>query len=55
VRLAAQGLRNMDSGEEQIEDDAVLAQVQGQARRVRTQTTIWAVVLTILSLLLPVL
>jgi hypothetical protein len=43
----------MDSGEETIEDTAILAQVRRQARKVQFQSTLAAVVLTVLSLVIP--
>ena len=43
----------MDSGEEKIEEDAVLAQVRRQARKVQLQSTLTAIALTVLSLGIP--
>jgi hypothetical protein len=53
VNLAARGARDMDTGVEQIQDDAVLAQVRRQARKVQIESAITAAVLTILILLIP--
>lgn len=52
MRLAARGSRNLDSGEEKIEDEVVLAQVRRQARKVQVQSFLSAAVLTVLSLAL---
>jgi hypothetical protein len=53
VNLSARGARNMDSGIEEIKDEAVLAQVRRQARKVNIESMITAAVLTILILLIP--
>jgi hypothetical protein len=44
----------MDTGEERIEDGQVLAQVRRQARKVQMQSTIAALVLAALSLVIPI-
>jgi hypothetical protein len=54
VALAKRGLRNMDSGEEKIEDADELARVRAQARRVHVQSALFAVAVTVVVLLLPV-
>lgn len=54
MRLAARGARNMDSGVEQIDDDAVTAQIRRQARAVIRKALIAALVLTAAVLVLPV-
>jgi hypothetical protein len=53
VNLASRGLRDMDGGVERIEDAAVRAQVQRQARRVYVRGVLWATALTALALLVP--
>jgi len=53
VALASRGLRNMDSGEEKIEDADELARVRAQARRVYAESALFAIVVTIVALLLP--
>ena len=53
MRLAAQGLRNMDGGDERIEDLGVLLRVRQAARRVHVEALATAGVLTALALLLP--
>jgi len=53
VNLASRGARDMDSGIEKIQDDAVLAQVRKQARKVNIESMVTAAVLTILILLIP--
>jgi hypothetical protein len=53
VTLAKRGLRNMDSGEEKIEDANELARVRAQARKVYPQSALFAVAVTLVVLLLP--
>ncbi len=53
--LAARGSRNLYDKEEKIEDPAVLAQVQLQARRVQFKALLAAFPLTLIALALPML
>lgn len=53
MALAKRGLRNMDSGEEKIEDANELARVRAQARKVYLQSALLAVAVTLVVLLLP--
>jgi hypothetical protein len=53
VALASRGLRNMDSGEEKIEDAGELARVRAQARKVYVESTLFAIAVTVVALLLP--
>jgi hypothetical protein len=46
IALAARGVRNMDGGDETIDDPLVLAQMRRQARRVYTRAALLAVVVT---------
>jgi hypothetical protein len=55
VSLSARGSRNLYDKEEKIEDPAVLAQVQKQAGVVRTKSLIAGILLTLLTLVLPIL
>ena len=50
--MAAQGLRNMDQGEERIEDAWLRSQLRRRARRVYAEGLIVALVLTLLILIL---
>jgi hypothetical protein len=50
VRLAARGTRNMDAGEERIEDATAVARLRTRARTVTVQSSLAAAVLTALSL-----
>jgi hypothetical protein len=53
VSLAARGARNMDTGIEEIKNEAILRQVRRQARKVNIQSAIVGAVLTLLLLLIP--
>lgn len=50
--LAARGSRNLDTGEERIEDQAVALQLRRQARRVHIESIVAAALLTLLSLVI---
>jgi hypothetical protein len=49
VRLAARGTRNLDRGEERIDDAALVARLRSQARKVTVQSSLAAAGLTALS------
>jgi len=53
VALASRGLRNMDLGEEKIEDAGERERVRAQARTVHLQSAVFAIAVTIVVLLLP--
>lgn len=53
VALAARGLRNMDSGDEQIADPNELAQVRAQSRGVHIRAVLTAAIVAGLLALLP--
>ena len=53
MALAARGARNMDAGDEAIEDEAEKVQLHRQARRVHVQSILAALVLTTLTLVAP--
>jgi hypothetical protein len=53
VGLAARGVRNMDSGREQIDDPAATQQINRQARKVFAESILGAALLTALALALP--
>ena len=50
VALASRGMRNMDSGDEQITDAIELEHVKAQSRRVHMQAAVFAIALTALVL-----
>lgn len=47
MALASRGLRDMDRGPEPISDEAELATVRAQARRIHLQAALVAVVVTV--------
>lgn len=53
MALAARGLRNLTGKVERIEDEAALAQVRRQARRVTLKALLAAIPLTLIALALP--
>jgi hypothetical protein len=53
VSLAARGARNLDAGDERIDDEAERAALARQARRVHVQAVTAGVALTILSFFAP--
>ena len=53
VALAARGTRNLDAGQEQIDDPAVTRQINRQARKVFAESILGAALLTALALALP--
>ncbi len=48
--LAARGARNLDGGDEAIEDEGEMAELRRQARRVYVESVLLAAVLTLLCL-----
>jgi hypothetical protein len=51
--MAARGTRNMDAGEEQIEDDALIAELRAKSRRINRRALITAAVITLVTLVFP--
>jgi hypothetical protein len=54
VGLASRGSRNLTGKEEKIEDEAELAQVQRQARKVMIKAVLAGAALTLIAVALPV-
>lgn len=52
--MAARGTRNMDNGEEKIEDQALVQQLRRQADKVKKEAVGVAAALTLVALLIPV-
>jgi beta-lactamase regulating signal transducer with metallopeptidase domain len=50
VALAARGTRDLDSGQEQVDDRAATRQINRQARRVFAESILGAALLTALAL-----
>jgi hypothetical protein len=53
VRLAAQGLRNMDGGDEAVADEAGRGALRQQARKVYIESLLTAAALTAAALAIP--
>jgi hypothetical protein len=49
VALAARGSRNLDAGEERIEDEATRRELRRQARKVHMESALFAGLLTAVS------
>jgi hypothetical protein len=54
VALAARGSRNLDHGEEHIEDEWLLDQLRRQARKVQVEALLVAALVTALFVWLPI-
>jgi hypothetical protein len=52
VGLAARGSRNLDSGDEKIEDGSLVTKLHGQARKVHIESVLAAILLTAIALVL---
>ena len=50
--LASRGARDLDRGEEKIEDEKAVAAVRGQARQMHLRAAALALILTIIALML---
>ena len=51
--MGAQGLRDMDDGPEQIDNDEILAQVRKQVRKVYIESIASAALLTVIFAVVP--
>ncbi|MFL6228260.1 MAG: hypothetical protein ACJ741_05740 [Pyrinomonadaceae bacterium] len=53
ISLAARGARNMDAGEEQIEDEDEIAELREKSRRINRRALTTAAVITLVTLAFP--
>lgn len=53
VSMAARGTRNMDAGEESLDDENLTKQLRDKARRINRRALITAAVITLLALAFP--
>lgn len=53
MRLASRGTRNLDNGEEKVEDQAIAEQLRRQANKVQIEAVAVAGALTAILFLLP--
>jgi hypothetical protein len=51
--MAARGTRNMDTGEEKIEDESLIEQLRVKSRSIHLRALVTAVVITLLTLVFP--
>jgi hypothetical protein len=51
--MAARGTRNMDTGEEPVNDEKLIEQLRGRARRINRRALVTAVAATLLALAFP--
>jgi hypothetical protein len=53
IALAARGTRNMDAGEERIEDESLIAALRATARRIHLRALATAVIITLVVFAFP--
>jgi hypothetical protein len=53
ISLAARGVRNMDAGEEQIEDESLIAELRARSRRINRRALLTAAVITLVTFAFP--
>jgi hypothetical protein len=51
--MAARGTRNMDTGEEKIEDERLVEQLRAKARSINRRALITALIITLLTFVFP--
>ncbi|MDQ5838084.1 MAG: hypothetical protein M3379_15010 [Acidobacteriota bacterium] len=51
--MAARGTRNLDAGEEKIEDDKMIERLRATSRRINRRALITAAIITLLTLVFP--
>ena len=51
--MAARGTRNMDAGEESIDDETMVLKLRGVARRIHRRALATALAITLLALIFP--
>lgn len=53
IALAARGTRNMDEGEERLDDHDLIEQLRSKSRRINRRALITALAITLVTLLFP--
>jgi hypothetical protein len=53
IALAARGARNMDAGEERIEDESLIAELRAKSRRINRRALTTAAIITLVTLVFP--
>ena len=51
--MAARGTRNIDAGEEKIEDESAVEQLRTKARQINRRAMITAIVITLVTIAFP--
>ena len=51
--MAARGTRNLDAGEEKIEDERMVERLRAASRRINRRALITAAIITLLTLVFP--
>jgi hypothetical protein len=51
--MAARGTRNMDAGEEKLDDEGLIERLRARSRRINRRALITAAVITLLTLVFP--
>jgi hypothetical protein len=51
--MAARGTRNMDAGEESVEDETITGQLRATARKIHRRALITAIIVTLVALVFP--
>ena len=51
--MAARGTRNLDAGEEKIEDEKLIASLRRTARTINRRALLTAIVVTVVALVFP--
>ena len=51
--MAARGTRNLDKGEEKIEDESLVERLRAKARSINRRALVTALIITLLSFVFP--
>jgi hypothetical protein len=51
--MAARGTRNMDAGEEKIEDETLISRLRATSRGIHRRALVTAAIITLLTLVFP--
>lgn len=51
--MAARGTRNLDTGEEKLEDDNLIEQLRARSRGIHLRALVTAIAITLLTLVFP--
>jgi len=51
--MAARGTRNMDAGEEKLDDEKLIERLRAKSQRINRRALITAAVITLLTLIFP--